>query len=103
MTWALTEWNFIFRSNIVHCLESAEREGLKQPIISVYLITPTIFIMFSFGGLMRFVQNKRGLQAQGVVTLILVSIAFLISWTPYGVYNGVMPFVFRCAIISFYC
>ena len=93
MTWALTDWNFIFRSNIMHCLESAEKEGLKQIIMSVYLLTPTIIIVFTTGWLMWFVHNKRGLQAKGVVTLILISIAFLISWTPYGVYNTVMPFV----------
>ena len=93
ITWALTDWIFIFRSNIMHCLESAENEGLKQAIFSVLLITPTIFIVFTTGWLMMFVKKRRGLQAQGVVTLISVSIVFLISWTPYGLYNGVVPLV----------
>ena len=93
VTWLITKWDFEFRLNILHCLEVSKHEHLKQLIISIVLMTPIVIILVTTLRLMRFVQQARGLQMQGALPLVLVSLVFMVSWLPYGVYNAVVSFL----------
>ena len=81
----LTKWTFIFRRNIMHCLEMAEYQSIKELIFATFLIIPIVSIVSTTLWLLRFVQKARGLNLQGSMTLVLVSIVMIVSWAPYGV------------------
>ena len=109
ITWWLTDWSCHFRSNILNCLESAQRERLKQVIFAIYIIGPMFVIVITTVLLMRLVHTARGLRVKGIITLISVSVVLLVAWLPYGIYNGVMAFlsdetirrnVHTCAIVD---
>ena len=93
ITWLITIWKFEFRLNILHCLELSEHEDIKQLIISTVTMIPIGIIVITTLWLMRFVHRARGLQVQGAVPLVLVSIIFIVSWLPYGLYNAVIAFL----------
>ena len=76
----------------MHCLEMAEYQSIKELIFATFLIIPIVSIVSTTLWLLRFVQKARGLNLQGSMTLVLVSIVMIVSWAPYVVYNCIMSF-----------
>ena len=88
----LTKWTVTFRRNLMHCLEMAEFHSIKELVFALYMILPVVSIVLTTLWLLRFVQKARGLNAQGSMTLVFISIVFIVSWAPGSVYNCIMSF-----------
>ena len=86
----LTKMTFIFRRNIMNCGDMAEYQIIKEVVFAAYSIIPVVFIVSTTLWLLRFVQKARGLNVKGSMTLLSVSIVFIVSWGPYGVYYCIM-------------
>ena len=86
----LTKMTFNFRRNIMHCADMAEYQTIKELLYAAYLLIPVVSIVSTTLWLLRFVQKARGLNVKGSITLLSVSIVFIVSWAPYGVHNCIM-------------